>query len=59
VRPLEKTGGRKKDDQARTATPTQAIQAGADYVVVGRPITAASDPRAAAQAVVDEIAAAK
>jgi len=58
VRPLE-TGGEKKDDQARTATPTQAIQAGADYIVVGRPITAASDPRAAAQAVVDEIAVAK
>jgi len=59
VRPSEKTGGRKKDDQARTATPTQAIQAGADYVVVGRPITAASDPRLAAQAIVDELAAAK
>jgi orotidine-5'-phosphate decarboxylase len=59
VRPLEETGGKKKDDQARTATPTQAIQAGADYIVVGRPITAASDPRAAAQAVVDEIAVAK
>ena len=58
VRPLE-TGGEKKDDQARTATPAQAIQAGADYIVVGRPITAASDPRAAAQAVVDEIAVAK
>ena len=59
VRRLEKTGGKKKDDQARTATPAQAIQAGADYIVVGRPITAAADPRAAAQAVVDEIAAAK
>jgi orotidine-5'-phosphate decarboxylase len=59
VRPPEKTGGKKKDDQSRTATPTQAIQAGADYIVVGRPITAASDPRAAAQSVVDEIAAAK
>jgi len=59
VRPLEKTGGKKKDDQARTATPAQAIQAGADYIVVGRPITATADPRAAAQAVVDEIAAAK
>ena len=59
VRPIEKSGARKKDDQARTATPAQAIQAGADYLVVGRPITAAGDPRAAAQAIVDEIAAAR
>jgi orotidine-5'-phosphate decarboxylase len=59
VRPVEKSGGKKKDDQARTATPAQAIHAGSDYIVVGRPITAASDPRAAAQAIVDEIAAAK
>ena len=47
------------DAQARTATPTEAIKAGADFLVVGRPITAASDPRAATQAIVDEIAAAK
>jgi orotidine-5'-phosphate decarboxylase len=47
------------DDQARTATPAEAIKAGADFLVVGRPILAASDPRAAAQAIVDEIAAAK
>jgi len=59
VRPTEKSGGKRKDDQARTATPAQAIQAGSDYLVVGRPITAAGDPRAAAQAIVDEIAAAK
>jgi orotidine-5'-phosphate decarboxylase len=49
----------RSDDQARTATPTEAIKAGADFLVVGRPITAAPDPRAAAQAIVDEIAAAK
>jgi orotidine-5'-phosphate decarboxylase len=49
----------KNDDQARTATPTEAIKAGADFLVVGRPILAAPDPRAAAQAIVDEIAAAK
>ena len=59
VRPAEKSGGKRKDDQARTATPAQAIHAGSDYLVVGRPITAAGDPRAAAQAIVDEIAAAK
>jgi orotidine-5'-phosphate decarboxylase len=59
VRPLEKSGSKKKDDQARTATPAHAIHAGADYIVVGRPITASANPRAAAQAIVDEIAAAK
>ena len=60
VRPSEKSGATKqKDDQARTATPAQAIQAGADYIVVGRPIIAAADPRAAVQTIVDEIAAAK
>jgi orotidine-5'-phosphate decarboxylase len=47
------------DDQARTATPGEAIRAGADFLVVGRPILAASDPRAAAQEIVNEIAAAK
>jgi len=57
VRP--KTAELKKDDQARTATPREAIRAGADFIVVGRPILAAADPRAAAQEIVDEIAAAK
>ena len=43
------------DDQARIATPAEAIRAGADYIVVGRPITAARDPRAAAAAILEEI----
>ncbi len=47
------------DDQARVATPTQAIRAGANYLVVGRPITGASDPAAAARAIADEIASAR
>ena len=38
----------KRDDQARVATPAQAIRAGADYLVVGRPITAAPDPESMA-----------
>jgi len=42
-------------DQARIATPAAAIQAGADYLVVGRPITQAPDPVAAAQAIVTEM----
>ena len=59
VRPKDKNTSANKDDQARTATPREAIKAGADFIVVGRPILAAPDPRAAAQAVVDEISAAK
>jgi orotidine-5'-phosphate decarboxylase len=45
-------------DQRRVATPTAAIRAGADYLVVGRPITAASDEEGAAIAISEEIAAA-
>jgi orotidine-5'-phosphate decarboxylase len=45
-------------DQARVATPRAAVRAGADYLVVGRPIIAAPDPLAAAEAVMREIAAA-
>jgi orotidine-5'-phosphate decarboxylase len=59
VRPKNTTPASHDDDQARTATPTEAIRAGADFLVVGRPILAAPDPRAAAQAIVDEITAAK
>jgi len=59
VRPKETLSGMNKDDQTRTATPREAIRAGADFIVVGRPILAASDPRAAAQEIVDEIASAK
>jgi orotidine-5'-phosphate decarboxylase len=44
------------NDQSRIATPAEAIRAGADYLVVGRPITSARDPRVAALAVANEIA---
>jgi len=63
VRPSEETrvgrrGKQLRDDQVRVATPSEAIRAGADYLVVGRPITAAPDPEAAARAIVEEMAAA-
>ncbi|MCI3179787.1 orotidine-5'-phosphate decarboxylase [Caulobacter sp. CCUG 60055] len=45
-----------KDDQARAATPAEALAAGASHIVCGRPITAAADPRAAAERIVAEIA---
>jgi orotidine-5'-phosphate decarboxylase len=46
------------DDHARVSTPTSAIMAGADYLVVGRPIRDAADPRAASEAIVTEMQAA-
>lgn len=46
------------DDQKRVMSPTQAAEAGADWIVVGRPITRADDPAAAAQAIQDELQAA-
>lgn len=45
-------------DQSRVMTPAAALSAGADYLVVGRPITAASDPKAAASAIIAEMVAA-
>lgn len=48
----------KTDDQARVATPAEAIRAGADYLVIGRPITGAPDPEAAARAILEEISSA-
>ena len=48
-----------KDDQSRIATPSAALDAGATYLVVGRPITLADDPKAAAQAVISDMRGAK
>ena len=56
VTPSIRPKGNEAHDQARTMTPAEAIAAGADYLVVGRPIIRAADPRAAAEAIAEEIA---
>jgi orotidine-5'-phosphate decarboxylase len=55
IRPVE---NKPDGDQKRVMTPAHAIQSGADYIVVGRPIRDAADPRAAALAIQQEIASA-
>ena len=55
VRPLK---NRPEDDQKRVVTPAEAVRAGADHIVVGRPIRAAANPREAAESIHREIAAA-
>jgi orotidine-5'-phosphate decarboxylase len=58
VTPGIRPGDSDKGDQKRVMTPSAAIAAGADYLVVGRPVVAAPDPKASADAIVAEIAAA-
>jgi orotidine-5'-phosphate decarboxylase len=55
IRPTPAPGAPRADDQARTATAAEAIAAGSSYLVVGRPVLGAPDPRAAAAALVEEI----
>jgi orotidine-5'-phosphate decarboxylase len=57
VTPGVRPAGADAGDQKRIMTPTQAIAASANHIVVGRPITRAADPRAATEAIVAEIAA--
>jgi orotidine-5'-phosphate decarboxylase len=56
VTPGIRPAGSATGDQKRIMTPAKAIAAGADYLVVGRPITEAADPKAAAEMIVNEIA---
>lgn len=58
VVPGVRPGSAARGDQSRVVTPAEAIRAGADYLVVGRPITQARNPRAAALAIIEEIAGA-
>jgi len=58
VTPGIRPEGAELNDQTRVMTPGRAMDAGADYLVVGRPITRASDPRRAADAIIAEIATA-
>ena len=58
VTPGVRPAGAAAGDQKRVATPAEAIRNGADYLVVGRPVTGAADPRAAAEALVAEVRAA-
>jgi orotidine-5'-phosphate decarboxylase len=55
VTPGIRPAGAETGDQKRIMTPSAAIEAGSDYLVVGRPITAVSDPKAAAEAIAAEI----
>lgn len=55
VTPGIRPSGADRGDQSRVATPTDAIRAGADYLVVGRPIMQAADPAAALAAVIEEV----
>jgi orotidine-5'-phosphate decarboxylase len=56
VTPGIRPAGAAAGDQKRIMTPAKAIGAGADYLVVGRPVTEAPDPKAAARSIVEEIA---
>ena len=55
VTPGIRTGAEKTDDQKRTLSPREAIQAGANWLVIGRPIYAAENPRAAAEKILESI----
>jgi orotidine-5'-phosphate decarboxylase len=55
VTPGIRTGAEKADDQKRTLSPREAMQAGASWLVIGRPIYAAPNPRAAAESIFNSL----
>ncbi len=55
ITPGIRTGGEKADDQKRTLTPAEAMSAGASWLVIGRPIYGAEDPRAAAEKILESL----
>ena len=55
VTPGMRPSGASRGDQKRVMTPLEAVRAGSDYLVIGRPIIEASDPVQAAQAIIEEI----
>ena len=55
VTPGVRTGAERPDDQKRTLTPREALQAGANWLVIGRPICAVENPRAAAERILESL----
>ncbi len=55
VTPGIRPAGMGQDDQKRTSTPAEAIEAGADHMVIGRPVTAATDPLSALRSIYSEL----
>ena len=55
ITPGVRTGAEKADDQKRTLTPREAVKAGADWLVIGRPIYAAENPREAAEKILESL----
>lgn len=55
VTPGTRPAGAAQHDQKRTATPAEAVRCGADHIVIGRPVTQSTDPRASVQRILEEL----